>query len=208
MRAARDNVFLIIRIYASLLFRKIQSPAKTRRERQGSRPAMNAALQSPSSSVAGASARDRELRSIRMSRWSRRGGPMRRSGARRRSRASACARSSQGLRGGREETKLVHARVQSPGSSRRCGSRRAASPTASSPPSTAVAGARPARPIRGVDVAEAAADEGGRKRLLTKLNAMAETIKRRQRAARRRRAGRSRLADAEAALDAPTSLDS
>ena len=66
MRPARDNCFLIIGIRASLFFREIQEPGETRRERQGSRPAMNAAVQSPSSSVARASARDRERRRIRI----------------------------------------------------------------------------------------------------------------------------------------------
>ena len=67
MRPARDNLFLIIGICASLFFRKIPSRGESCGERQGSRPAMNAALhQSPSSSVARTPSRDRELRRVRI----------------------------------------------------------------------------------------------------------------------------------------------
>ena len=60
MRPARDNFFLINGIRASLFFGEIQEPGEPRRERQGSPPAMNAAVQPPSSPVARASARDRD----------------------------------------------------------------------------------------------------------------------------------------------------
>jgi hypothetical protein len=65
VRPARDNVVLIIGIRASLFFREIQETGEIRRERQGSSPAMNAAVRPPSSSVTRASTRDRALRRVR-----------------------------------------------------------------------------------------------------------------------------------------------
>ena len=110
---------------------------------------------------------------------------------------------------GESETKLVPRGRRSPGSSRRCGLPRAASPTATSPRSTGCCGCSTDSTD---NVADAAFDEGAREKLLAKLNSMAENIQR-----HRERHGDGAPGEDDslgkddltiAALDAPQAVDS
>jgi hypothetical protein len=82
MRPAGDKFFLRNGIYASLFFREIQAPGEDPPRAPRKPPAMNAALPSPSSSVARASARDRQFRRVRILAPVQAGYPVRRSRAR------------------------------------------------------------------------------------------------------------------------------
>ena len=181
---------------------------------------MNAALQSPSSSVAGASARDRDLRRIRIlalvqAGWSY--AAIGREEAIWRERAPQIV--AQAFEAGESETKLVHARVQiariEP--ALRLAARAVADGEHSAIDRLLRVLDRLDRLDRyfDVDVADAAYDEGAREKLIAKLNSMAENIKRHRElhsdAAPLDEAdapGEDDSTIAEAALDAPQAIDS
>ena len=143
---------------------------------------MNAALQSPSSSVAGASARDRDLRRIRIlalvqAGWSY--AAIGREEAIWRERAPQIV--AQAFEAGESETKLVHARVQiariEP--ALRLAARAVADGEHSAIARLLRASGRLNR-YAAIDAADAADRGGGRKRRLAKLSAMAENLEQRR----------------------------
>jgi len=154
----------------------------------------HAPLPSPSSTDRRRAARDREFRRIRILAMVQAGWSYAAIG-----REEAISRErvrqivAQAFEAGENETKLVHARVQ----------------IARLEPALRLAARSVADgDLAAIDGAEAAADEGGRERLLAKLNTMAENIKRHREIHGDASPGEDDSPIAEAALDVPQAIES